>query len=103
MFHTHVPVPAGGKTPADGKGNQATNYLYNTYHFSKGQLFRRMEEMQAELDRKDADIARLMNQRINDQETINEKNNKILEQQNEIIELYSKLNISNPSPLRIAG
>lgn len=63
---------------------------------AKGELRRMIEDLCRE-------NARLMNQRIEDLEAMNEQKNKILNQQEEILGLYSKLNTSGPSPLRVAG
>lgn len=83
-----VAVQAGGKTPADQQNLASLSNLefnHNNFNFL---IY---------------EILKLKAQRIDDLEMISHKNNKILEQQDKIITLNSKLNRSELSPLRIAG
>lgn len=93
--------PSAGKASTQNSNRENKIRVPDLTFDTKGELRRRIISLYDDKNRDKEEIERLMDQRISDLETITGQNKKILEQQELIISLYSRLN--ETSPLSIAG
>lgn len=105
MTKADLGLPSGNQvsTYQQNRDKVKLNYPAGFYAMGKAELRKSYEDLLWENYQLKNEPTRLMDQRIKDLETINQQNVKILQQQDKIIELQSKLNPSEVSPLRIAG